>query len=138
MREEAARTQQGLDAATEEGRPGGAQGGHGAIIASGSWPGGVAPRAGLEPATLRLTAGCSTIELSGNPGGNRPVPVLSHGRTPAKRGYSISPRPSMALESATSSAYSRTPPTGSPRAMRLIRMPLGFSSRASEIAVASP
>ena len=26
----------------------------------------LAPRAGLEPATLRLTAGCSTIELSGN------------------------------------------------------------------------
>src|SRR2546426_3844008 len=27
---------------------------------------GLAPRAGLEPATPRLTAGCSTIELSGN------------------------------------------------------------------------
>lgn len=26
----------------------------------------LAPRAGLEPATLRLTAGCSTIELSRN------------------------------------------------------------------------
>src|SRR4029434_4876649 len=26
----------------------------------------LAPRAGLEPATPRLTAGCSTIELSGN------------------------------------------------------------------------
>src|SRR6266542_3454227 len=29
----------------------------------------MAPRAGLEPATLRLTAGCSTIELSGNADG---------------------------------------------------------------------
>ena len=28
----------------------------------------MAPRAGLEPATLRLTAGCSTIELPGNKG----------------------------------------------------------------------
>jgi uncharacterized protein (DUF1330 family) len=27
---------------------------------------GLAPRVGLEPTTLRLTAGCSTIELSGN------------------------------------------------------------------------
>src|SRR6516162_4271386 len=26
-----------------------------------------APRVGLEPTTNRLTAGCSTIELSGNP-----------------------------------------------------------------------
>ncbi len=26
----------------------------------------MAPTAGLEPATLRLTAGCSTIELDGN------------------------------------------------------------------------
>ena len=26
----------------------------------------MAPRAGLEPATTRLTAECSTIELSGN------------------------------------------------------------------------
>ena len=26
----------------------------------------MAPRAGLEPATVRLTAECSTIELSGN------------------------------------------------------------------------
>ena len=29
-------------------------------------PSGVAPQAGLEPATLRLTAGCSTIELLWN------------------------------------------------------------------------
>ena len=31
-----------------------------------SRPGNLAPRAGLEPATLRLTAGCSTIELPRN------------------------------------------------------------------------
>ena len=29
----------------------------------------VAPRAGFEPATNRLTAGCSTAELPGNKGG---------------------------------------------------------------------
>ncbi len=31
----------------------------------------LAPRAGLEPATSRLTAGCSTIELSRN---EKPAP----------------------------------------------------------------
>src|SRR5215471_13015771 len=31
----------------------------------------VAPQAGLEPATLRLTAGCSAIELLRNSGGQR-------------------------------------------------------------------
>src|SRR5713226_1032404 len=45
----------------------------------------VAPRAGLEPATPRLTAGCSTIELSGNSinGPARPL-YVSQGLTIAK------------------------------------------------------
>src|SRR6266566_9264130 len=33
----------------------------------------LAPQAGFEPATLRLTAGCSTIELLRNRGGNAKV-----------------------------------------------------------------
>jgi len=44
--------------------------------------------------------------------------------------YPISRRPSIAFDSVTSSAYSRSPPTGSPRAMRVIRMPSGLSRRA--------
>ena len=32
----------------------------------------VAPRAGFEPATLRLTAGCSTVELPRNEAGDTP------------------------------------------------------------------
>ena len=41
-------------------------------------------------------------------------------------------------ESVTSSAYSRAPPTGRPRAIRERRTPLGFRSRARYRAVASP
>ena len=37
----------------------------------------VAPQAGLEPATLRLTAGCSAIELLRNRGGRAPPPDRS-------------------------------------------------------------
>src|SRR5262245_40493185 len=39
---------------------------------------GVAPRAGFEPATNRLTAGCSTTELPGN-GSNRGGPAYNKG-----------------------------------------------------------
>jgi hypothetical protein len=46
----------------------------------------VAPRAGLEPATLRLTAGCSAIELPRNPGG------LAFVRRPAARTEDINRR----------------------------------------------
>ena len=42
---------------------------------------------------------------------------------------STSRRPSKARPSVTSSAYSRSPPTGSPLAMRVTSMPSGFSSR---------
>src|SRR5262249_6122671 len=38
----------------------------------------MAPRAGLEPATPRLTAGCSTIELSGNAESNAVGILLYH------------------------------------------------------------
>src|SRR5262245_49485650 len=41
---------------------------------------GVAPRAGFEPATNRLTAGCSTTELPGNTGRRR-------NRAPTRRAY---------------------------------------------------
>lgn len=50
----------------------------------------------------------------------------------------ISRRPSMALEMVTSSANSRSLPTGIPIAMRVTRTPSGFSSRARYTAVASP
>ena len=164
----------------------------------------LAPRVGLEPTTLRLTAGCSTIELSGSddrriqsgpfiyhtlairpshgrglerapsirifprhrglklhpifprrlpgplvetqPGPRRTVdPVVipcvqeldgeprAHHHQPRpeehalndlgvhESGYPISFRPSRAFDSVTWSAYSRSPPTGRPRAMRVIR-----------------
>ena len=42
----------------------------------------------------------------------------------------ISLRPLKALESVTSSVYSRSAPTGMPWAMRVTRMPMGFMSRA--------
>ena len=44
--------------------------------------------------------------------------------------YRISLRPSRALDSVTSSAYSRSPPTGSPRAIRVTRRPSGRRSLA--------
>ena len=42
----------------------------------------------------------------------------------------ISRRPSNALSSVTSSVYSRSPPTGTPWAIRVQRMFMGLSSRA--------
>src|SRR5215831_16239521 len=45
----------------------------------------LAPQAGLEPATLRLTAGCSAIELLRNDGGTltgqRRPPIVTDART---------------------------------------------------------
>ena len=42
----------------------------------------MAPRVGLEPTTYRLTAGCSTIELSrnvfGGEGGSRTLAAVTH------------------------------------------------------------
>src|SRR3989442_8021942 len=51
---------------------------------------------------------------------------------------SISCRPSSARARVTSSAYSRSPPTGSPRARRVTLRPSGRRSRVGYIAVASP
>ena len=42
---------------------------------------GLAPRAGLEPATLRLTAGCSAIELPRNIGAASATPGKNLGRS---------------------------------------------------------
>src|SRR5690625_6926901 len=47
-------------------------------------------------------------------------------------------RPSKDLAKVTSSAYSKSPPTGSPWAILVVRMPEGFTSREIYIAVASP
>src|SRR5215208_3360923 len=47
-------------------------------------------------------------------------------------------RPSIALVIVTSSAYSRSDPTGMPMAMRVTRTPSGLSRRARYSAVASP
>src|SRR5205085_6663353 len=47
-------------------------------------------------------------------------------------------RPSIALCMVTSSAYSRSLPTGTPMAIRVTLIPSGFSSRARYKAVASP
>jgi integrase len=43
-----------------------------------------APRVGLEPTTNRLTAGCSTIELSGKGDGRLAVLVIDHDTLPRK------------------------------------------------------
>ena len=50
----------------------------------------------------------------------------------------ISRRPSRACDRVTSSAYSRSPPTGRPLASRVTRAPNGFSIAATYIAVALP
>lgn len=47
-------------------------------------------------------------------------------------------RPSKALDSVTSSAYSRSPPTGRPCAIRVVVIPDGLTSLDIYIAVASP
>jgi hypothetical protein len=57
--------------------------------------------------------------------------------TPAAQA-STSRRPSRARPSVSSSAYSRSPPTGRPDAMRVTFTPSGLSRRARYIAVASP
>ena len=46
-----------------------------------------------------------------------------------RKAQAMSRRPSMARASVTSSAYSRSPPTGSPRAIWVTRTPSGRSSR---------
>src|SRR5439155_6930127 len=53
-------------------------------------------------------------------------------------GTYISRRPSSAWPSVTSSAYSRSPPTGRPLASRVTRTPEGRSSAATYMAVAFP
>ena len=50
--------------------------------------------------------------------------------TRRKRHTSSRRRPSKARPRVTSSAYSRSPPTGSPLAGRVTRMPIGLTSRA--------
>src|SRR5258708_40226011 len=55
----------------------------------------LAPQAGFEPATLRLTAGCSTIELLRNRGGGappRPRVGADRTRTQAPRHRSAQPK----------------------------------------------
>src|SRR5437660_441913 len=51
---------------------------------------------------------------------------------------SLLTQPSRARPSVSSSAYSRSPPTGRPLAMRVTRRPRGFRRRARYMAVASP
>src|SRR5262249_18588283 len=84
---------------------------------------------------LRLGHGCSPVWGSTGDCLSVGAPkVNDHTRLYA----STSRRPSSARPSVTSSAYSRSPPTGSPLAMRVTRRPSGLSSRARYIAVASP
>ncbi len=52
--------------------------------------------------------------------------------------FYISLRPESALLNVVSSAYSRSPPVGRPRASRVTRMPSGLKMRAMYMAVASP
>jgi hypothetical protein len=44
----------------------------------------VAPRRGFEPRTYRLTAGCSTVELSGNGDRQSPAPTTSEQQPPRR------------------------------------------------------
>src|SRR5262249_6247775 len=53
----------------------------------------MAPRAGLEPATPRLTAGCSTIELSGNAESTAVGILLYHSTIPGAKGSTATPCP---------------------------------------------
>ena len=56
--------------------------------------------------------------------------VLHRQLAPPRPAAQMSRRPSSARDSVTSSAYSRSPPTGSPRAMRVTWSPSGRSSLA--------
>src|SRR5262245_43551474 len=60
------------------------------------------------------------------------------GQQPAPPEVHICRRPSSACESVTSSAYSRSPPTGRPLARRVTVTPTGLSIAATYIAVALP
>jgi hypothetical protein len=85
-------------------------------------------RANLRNArTSSAVAGCRAPS-GGSP--NRPPPERSLPRGPAPANYSpTSRRPSKARPRVTSSAYSRSPPTGSPDAKRVTRSPNGASIR---------
>ena len=85
----------------------------------------------------------SRARLAGGPSRSRApyacamrVPRPSRESCPTA-GY-ISRRASSARPSVTSSAYSRSPPTGSPLAIRVTLMPSGLMSRARYSAVVSP
>src|SRR5207244_3284000 len=78
--------------------------------------------------------GCAGGEVRGRRevGGDRGARSERSGRD------HISRRPSRACERVTSSAYSRSPPTGRPLARRVTVTPTGLSSAATYIAVAFP
>src|SRR4051812_27419943 len=59
-----------------------------------------------------------------------PHPVREDGGRACRRQASMRRRPSNARPSVTSSAYSRSPPTGSPLASRETASPIGETSRA--------
>ena len=94
--------------------------------------GALSPLDGIGPEDIRVRE--LLHRLDGEPGGHhhqpRPEEHALNDLGVHASGYPISFRPSRALLSVTSSAYSRSPPTGRPRAMRVMRSPSGFSSLA--------
>ena len=104
-------------------------GGLGAVGALRRWrPGRRAPSSARSPERRR---GLVPRALRRRPPGS--APATGGGTQPL-----TSRRPSRARPSVSSSAYSRSPPTGSPLAIRVTFTPSGSSSRARYIAVASP
>jgi hypothetical protein len=64
----------------------------------------------------------------GRPPGGLIAASIGRARARPMTGYRISRRPSRALDRVTWSAYSRSPPTGKPRAIRVIRTVYGLRS----------
>jgi hypothetical protein len=93
----------------------------------------------LHEPGMALTENYLKVELAQEREPNRIVDVRDRrrGEWRVERGY-ISRRPSMAFEMVTSSANSRSLPTGTPMAMRVTLTPRGFNRRARYTAVASP
>src|SRR5438876_1199888 len=70
--------------------------------------------------------------------GERPARRTRHYVPSGLSDSAMSRRAKSACATVTPSAYSRSPPTGSPRAMRVTRTPVGLSSCCRKVAVTSP
>src|SRR5712691_9107265 len=84
---------------------------------------GLAPQAGFEPATLRLTAGCSAVELLRNMGRTREIvadeppmvaDIAKYGQTAARLFIRLRDRDRATARRRRNASGSRTPRAGAP------------------------